>query len=49
MQLEKSMRNPDYAIPTDKTSVIEGDTIYGGFYTQDEIKEVVNYDGGKRN
>ena len=31
MQLEKSMRNPDYAIPTDKTSVIEGDTIYGGF------------------
>ena len=43
MQLEKSMRNPDYAIPTDKTSVIEGDTIYGGFYTQDEIKEVVNY------
>ena len=22
MQLEKSMRNPDYAIPTDKTSVL---------------------------
>lgn len=26
-----------------KTSVIEGDTIYGGFYTQEEIKEIVNY------
>ena len=32
MQLEKSMCNPDYAIPVEKTSVIEGDTIYGGFY-----------------
>ena len=43
MQLEKSMCNPDYAIPAEKTSVIEGDTIYGGFYTQEEIKEIVNY------
>ena len=43
MQLEQSMDNPDYAIPVNKMSVIEGDTIYGGFYTQEEIKEVVKY------
>lgn len=43
MQLEKSMHNPDYSIPVEKMSVIEGDTIYGGFYTQDDIKEVVRY------
>lgn len=43
MRLEREQFNPDYKIPEDKLSVIEGDTIYGGFYTQEDIKEVVKY------
>ena len=35
--------NPDYEIPTDKIQVVEGDTLYGGFYTQDDVKEVIAY------
>lgn len=43
MNLEKDSHNPDYRIPADKIKVIEGDTVYGGYYTQDEIREVVEY------
>ena len=35
--------NPDYEIPTDKMQIIEGDTLYGGFYTQEDVKEVIAY------
>lgn len=43
IRLEKSDSNPDYKLPADRLTVIEGDTIYGGYYTQDDIKEVVKY------
>lgn len=43
MRLAKSTDNPDYLIPEDKIRVVEGDTLYGGFYTQADIKEVVEY------
>ena len=35
--------NPDYEIPADKIQIIEGDTLYGGFYTQEDVKEVIAY------
>ena len=35
--------NPDYEIPTDKMQIVEGDTLYGGFYTQEDVKEVIAY------
>ncbi|MEG1371970.1 MAG: family 20 glycosylhydrolase [Mucinivorans sp.] len=45
MTYEKELDNPDFAIP-EKFMKIEGvDTLYGGFYTQDEIRDVVRYAG----
>ena len=41
--LARTTGNPDYEIPEDKIRVVEGDTLYGGFYTQDDIREVVAY------
>ena len=35
--------NPDYEIPTYKIQIVEGDTLYGGFYTQEDVKEVIAY------
>lgn len=35
--------NPDFRIPEDKLKIIQGDTLYGGYYTQEDIKEVVAY------
>ena len=38
----KKNDNTDYLIPEEKIRVVEGDTLYGGFYTQDDIKEIVS-------
>ena len=35
--------NLDFRIPEDKMEIVEGDTLYGGYYTQDDIKEIVAY------
>lgn len=35
--------NTDYLIPEEKTIIMDGDTLYGGFYTQNDIKEIVSY------
>lgn len=35
--------NTDFLIPEDKLRIVEGDTLYGGYYTQEDIKEVVAY------
>ena len=35
--------NPDMAIPESKIRIVEGDTLYGGYYTQEDIKEVIAY------
>lgn len=43
IRLAAAEENPDYAIPEDKIRVVEGDTLYGGFYTQDQIRDVVAY------
>ena len=43
MKYAAEQDNPDYEIPTDKIQVVEGDTLYGGFYTQEDVKEVIAY------
>ena len=43
MKLAKEQDNTDYLIPVEKLRIEKGDTLYGGFYTQDDIKEVVSY------
>lgn len=35
--------NTDFLIPEDKIRIVEGDTLYGGYYTHDDIKEIVAY------
>ena len=43
MRRAKAEHNSDFEIPESKLRIVEGDTLYGGFYTQDDIKEVVKY------
>lgn len=43
IRLGKAQDNPDFNLPSDRIKVVEGDTIYGGFYTQEEVKEIVAY------
>lgn len=45
MRLANVQDNPDFEIPASKIQIIQGDTVYGGFYTQDDIREIVNYAG----
>lgn len=45
MRLAKVQDNPDYEIPAEKLRITQGDTLYGGFYTQNDIKEIVEYAG----
>ncbi len=35
--------NTDFLIPEDKLRIVEGDTLYGGYYTHDDVKEIVAY------
>lgn len=37
--------NSDFLIPSERLKIVQGDTLYGGFYTQKEIKEIVAYAG----
>ena len=39
----KEEDNTDFLIPEDKIRIVEGDTLYGGYYTHDDIKEIVAY------
>ena len=43
MKLAKEEDNTDYNIPVEKMRIEKGDTLYGGFYTQTDIKEIVSY------
>ena len=45
MRLAKEQDNPDYEIPAEKLRITQSDTLYGGFYTQQDIKEIVEYAG----
>lgn len=39
----KAEDNSDFQLPENKIRIVEGDTLYGGFYTQADIKEVIAY------
>ena len=43
MNRSKREKNPSLNIPSDKLRIIEGDTLYGGFYTQEDIREIIKY------
>ena len=43
LQRAGSEENEDFLLPQDKIRYAENDTLYGGFYTQDEIKDIVAY------
>lgn len=43
MARAKEEDNTDFLIPEDKIRIVEGDTLYGGYYTHDNIKEIVAY------
>ncbi len=45
--LKLAATNPDYNIPEKHFKMIDGEKMYGGFYTQVEIKELVSYAAGK--
>lgn len=35
--------NTDFLIPENKLRIVDGDTLYGGYYTREDIKEIVAY------
>ncbi len=42
----KKDSDPDFELPADRIRITEqGDTLYGGYYTQDEIRDIVAYAG----
>jgi hexosaminidase len=43
MDREKKENNPEFKLEQDKFHVIDGDTLYGGYYTQQDIKDIVKY------
>ena len=43
LRMAKEQDNPDFKLPPEKMKVVDGDTLYGGYYTQDDIREVVAY------
>ena len=43
MEYETKYDNLDFRIPAKYTKVVGADTLYGGYYTQDQIREVVAY------
>ncbi|MES2419527.1 MAG: family 20 glycosylhydrolase [Bacteroidota bacterium] len=42
-----SKTNPDYAIPEKHFKIIDGKRMYGGFYTQQELRELISYAANK--
>lgn len=38
-----SEQNEDMRVPTDRQKIVNGEVLYGGFYTQQDIREIVEY------
>ncbi len=43
LKMAKEQDNTDFELPDEKIKVVNGDTLYGGYYTQDDIREVVAF------
>ena len=37
------MDNKDFDLPSDRIRVVDGDTLYGGYYTQEQMRHIVDY------
>ena len=47
INMAATQQNPDFNLPQDRIQVIDGDSIYGGYYTQDDIRDIVAYAGAR--
>lgn len=47
ISLSDKESNPDYAIPREKLRPVGDTVVYGGFYTQEDIREIVAYAGDR--
>ena len=43
LNMAEQQGNPDFLLPADRLKIVEGDTLYGGFYTREDVKDVVAY------
>ncbi|AOW10291.1 family 20 glycosylhydrolase [Flavobacterium gilvum] len=43
IKLSKEQDNSDFKLPKEHLKIVDNDTLYGGFYTQEQIKNVVKY------
>jgi len=43
IKFAKEQGNSDFNLPKEHMKVVEKDTLYGGFYTQEQIKSVIKY------
>ena len=39
----RTQKNPDFELPVEKLRIVDGDTLYGGYYTQADIREIVDF------
>ena len=39
----KEKNDPDYLLPEEHLRVVNGDTLYGGFYTQEDMREIISF------
>lgn len=45
--LQKAVDNPDFNLPAEHIRMQNGQQVYGGFYTQQDIRDIVQYAGSK--
>lgn len=45
--LQKALENPDFNLPAEHLRMQNGQQQYGGFYTQQDIRDIVRYAGSK--
>ncbi|MCG6190533.1 family 20 glycosylhydrolase [Maribellus maritimus] len=43
LKMAQEQDNADFLLPSDKMKVVNRDTLYGGYYTQEDIREVVAF------
>ena len=43
LEMAAREENPDMLLPQELMRVVDGDTLYGGYYTQQEIRDIVAY------
>lgn len=39
----RTQQNPDFELPAEKLRIVDNDTLYGGYYTQADIREIIDF------